>query len=67
MESSNGGMGFVGALTILFVALKLTGAVDWSWLWVLSPVWATILLVVAVIAAPLVVAAVRSTVDRFRK
>lgn len=24
-------------LTILFVALKLTGYIDWSWLWVLSP------------------------------
>ncbi len=26
-------------LTLLFVALKLTGHIDWSWWWVLSPVW----------------------------
>lgn len=25
-------------LTIVFVALKVTDVIDWSWLWVLSPV-----------------------------
>ena len=33
------GSGLVELLTILFVALKLTGQIDWSWLWVLSPIW----------------------------
>lgn len=32
-------VGFLGLLTIVFVALKLTGVVNWSWLWVLSPLW----------------------------
>jgi len=26
-------------LAILFIALKLTGHVQWSWLWVLCPIW----------------------------
>lgn len=26
-------------LLIIFVVLKLTGCIDWSWLWVLSPLW----------------------------
>jgi hypothetical protein len=30
-------VGFSGLLTILFIALKLTGYINWSWLWVLSP------------------------------
>jgi len=30
---------FTGLLTILFVVLKLTGFINWSWLWVLSPLW----------------------------
>ena len=34
-----GGIGFLGALTILFIGLKLWGAIDWSWWWVLSPLW----------------------------
>lgn len=33
------GIGLCGALTILFVALKLTKVITWSWLWVLSPLW----------------------------
>lgn len=37
MQSS--GIGFTGALTILFIALKLTGYISWSWLWVLAPLW----------------------------
>lgn len=23
----------------VFVTLKLTNTIDWSWLWVLSPIW----------------------------
>lgn len=37
--SSSGGIGFLGMLAILFIGLKLTGHIDWSWLWVLSPIW----------------------------
>ena len=38
---SNGdyGVGFFGFLTILFVAFKLANIIEWSWLWVLGPVW----------------------------
>lgn len=35
----SGGIGFCGLLTVLFVGLKLTGHITWSWLWVLSPLW----------------------------
>jgi hypothetical protein len=51
-SSNSGGIGFVGLLTILFIALKLTNYIDWSWLWVLSPVWisAAILVFVALMA-----------------
>lgn len=38
-SSGGGGIGFFGLLAILFIALKLTGHVQWSWLWVLSPIW----------------------------
>lgn len=38
-SASSGGIGFAGLLTILFIGLKLTGFIDWSWLWVLSPLW----------------------------
>jgi uncharacterized protein (DUF983 family) len=38
-SNSSGGIGFVGLLTILFIGLKLTGYIGWSWWWVLSPIW----------------------------
>ena len=38
-SSSSGGIGFVGLLTIVFIVLKLTGYIAWSWWWVLSPIW----------------------------
>ena len=38
-NTSGGGIGFAGLLTILFIGLKLTGYIAWSWLWVLSPLW----------------------------
>jgi uncharacterized protein (DUF983 family) len=38
-ENTNYGIGFVGLLTILFIGLKLTGTITWSWFWVLSPLW----------------------------
>lgn len=31
--------GFCVLLTVIFVALKLFGAIHWTWLWVLSPIW----------------------------
>lgn len=33
-------IGFLGILTTIFVVLKLTDNIDWSWWWVLAPLWA---------------------------
>lgn len=59
-SSSSGGIGFCGLLTIVFITLKLTGHIDWSWWWVLSPLWIGFLIGAAVfvlgIAAVLFVA-----------
>lgn len=36
---SYNGIGFFGLLTIIFITLKLCGVINWSWFWVLSPLW----------------------------
>lgn len=36
---TQGGIGFLGFLAILFIGLKLTGYITWSWWWVLAPLW----------------------------
>ena len=41
--SSSGGIGFCGLLGIVFIVLKLTGYINWSWWIVLSPIWGSIL------------------------
>ncbi|MET0415807.1 MAG: hypothetical protein ABW022_07280 [Actinoplanes sp.] len=54
-NGSSGGIGFAGLLTIVFIVLKLTDFIGWSWWWVLSPLWISaavgllILLVVGVV------------------
>lgn len=39
IHTSSGGIGFCGLLTVLFIALKLTNVIDWSWWWILAPLW----------------------------
>ena len=53
-NNASGGIGFCGLLTIVFIALKLLGYINWSWLWVLSPLWisfaiALIFIIIAII------------------
>lgn len=48
-SSSSGGIGFTGLLTVLFVGLKLTNVIAWPWLWVLSPIWIPLLLLMAIL------------------
>lgn len=46
---TSSGMGFGGWLTLLFIGLKLTGHITWPWIWVLSPIWISILLVIGLL------------------
>ena len=48
-SSSSSGIGFTGLLALVFIVLKLTNSIDWSWWWVLSPVWISAILVVAIL------------------
>ena len=41
-------IGFFGALTLIFITLKLLGKIAWSWWWVLSPLWIPPLFAIAI-------------------
>lgn len=58
-NTASGGIGFTGLLTVAFIVLKLTGVIDWSWLWVLSPIWITALIAVAILLIVVLVAIIR--------
>lgn len=38
-SSSSGGGGFFGLMFLIFMTLKLTGFINWSWWWVTMPLW----------------------------
>ena len=51
-------LGFAFWLTVVFVALKLFGAINWSWLWVLSPLWIGYGLVIFILTLYVLLAAI---------
>lgn len=55
-SSSSGGIGFFGLLGVAFIVLKLCGVINWSWWWVLSPLWGGLALVLGILAVVLVIA-----------
>jgi len=54
-STSSGGIGFPGLLTVLFIGLKLTGYISWSWWWVLSPLWISVLLAIAFLSIAFII------------
>ena len=52
--ASSSGIGFIGLLQIVFIVLKLIGKIDWSWWWVLAPIWGSFALYMAITSAILV-------------
>lgn len=58
-NTTAGGIGFCGLLAVAFIVLKLTGVINWSWLWVLAPIWIPTAITLAIIAIVLVAVLVR--------
>lgn len=48
-NTSSGGIGFTGLLTIVFIILKLCKIINWSWIWVLSPIWISVSLAIIIL------------------
>jgi hypothetical protein len=49
MENKTQGIGLGGVLFVVFLVLKLTGHIDWSWWWVTSPLWMGVALLLLLI------------------
>lgn len=50
------GPNFFALLTIVFITLKLTGYINWSWWWVLSPIWGSFAAALVIVLIVLAVA-----------
>jgi hypothetical protein len=53
--SRSGGISFSGLLTIAFIVLKLTHVINWSWWWVLAPLWIVFLIVFLIVLIVVIV------------
>lgn len=49
-----GGVGYLGWLSLIFIVLKLTGYINWSWWYVLAPVWVPFAIVFGLLALVLI-------------
>jgi hypothetical protein len=54
-------------LTVLFIALKLCGIIDWSWWWVLSPIPITVGVVLTVLVVSITVLTIGSSKKSTKK
>lgn len=62
--SKAGGVGFLGLLALIFITLKLTGVIGWSWLWVLAPLWIPAALVIGIIVITFIVLLVKEVTNK---
>lgn len=49
------GLSFTQILTLIFIVLKLTDYITWSWLWVLSPLWIPVAFILGLFVVAFVV------------
>jgi len=47
-KTSGGGIGLGTILFLIFLVLKLTNHIDWSWWWVTAPLWIPIVLMIVI-------------------
>ncbi len=58
---SGGGIGFCGLLAVLFIGLKLTGFIAWSWWWVISPLWIPLCIAIIITLIALIFIAIATS------
>jgi hypothetical protein len=47
-------LGFLDVLTLIFITLKLTDVINWSWWAVLSPIWVQLVLIIITVIVLLI-------------
>ncbi len=47
-EDNSHNFSFIDGLALVFIALKLSNHIDWSWIWVLAPLWIYFILLVVI-------------------
>ena len=66
MGSSEGGVGLLGLVFVLFLGLKLGGVIDWSWWWVFAPLWIPLGLVLVAFGVWAIIMLFKARKERIR-
>lgn len=64
---NNTSFGTVLILTIVFIVLKLTNVIDWSWIWVFSPIWIELLIVALIFVITLLILSIKKAIKKAKK
>ena len=59
-----GGTSFLNLLFLVFLVLKLTNVITWSWWWVTAPLWIPVALAVVICAVVFVCAVIAAGVTK---
>lgn len=60
-------IGFIGILTLIFITLKLCNVIAWSWIWVLSPLWIGVIIIVVFLAIMLIPALIQDLIIEYKR
>lgn len=58
-QTHSGGISFFGLLAIVFITLKLTDYITWSWWWVLAPIWGPAAFAITIAILVLIIASLK--------
>ena len=67
MDRNNTGVSFLGILQIVFIALKVTNVIDWSWWQVFIPLWINLSLAFIIITIVLIAYIVQDVLEILKK
>ena len=59
-NNQRGGIGFPALLFLVFLVLKLTKVISWSWWWVTAPLWIPLCIVVAILIVYMILIIIKS-------
>ena len=62
-SSGGGGVSWGGCLALIFITLKIFGLIDWSWVWVLSPIWISIVFIVVIVLIAYIIDTIIKHID----
>lgn len=63
-KSAASGLSFPTVVFIVFLILKLTGLVNWSWWWIFSPIWISFGIVVLIFLIGVIVGVIRYLTEK---